>query len=343
MSLQTRPTPVAGPGDVVVAVRAAGVNAADLLQRRGLYAAPTGWPPDVPGLEIAGVVDHVGDGVDPALRGRRVCAVVGGGGHATHCLVPAEHLIPVPDRVPWVEAGGFSEAFLTAHDALASQAHLGAGEHVLVSGAAGGVGVAAVQIARLLGATVTAVTRTPEHHARLREVGATLTVNPDEEPSLAPVDVVIELVGAAHLEGVQTILAPRARVVVIGVGGGARAEIDLLRIMALRATLTGSTLRARSRREKAEVTERASVALVAAWADGRLRVPVERTFDLADAVAAYEYFARPGKFGKIVLLVDPAPWPVGGPVPAPGAAMGGCGGAGTPSRPDRAPRRRART
>ncbi len=306
MSLETRPTPVPGPGDVLVAVRAAGVNAADLLQRRGLYAAPDGWPPDVPGLEVAGVVDDIGEGVDPTLRGRRVCAVVGGGGHATHCLVPAEHLILVPDSVPWIEAGGFSEAFLTAHDALAGQAHLRANEHALVSGAAGGVGAAAVQVARLLGANVTAVTRTPEHHSRLREIGATLAITSEEEPSLAPVDVVIELVGAAHLEGVQAILAPHARVVVIGVGGGARATIDLLRVMALRATLTGSTLRARSRDEKAEVTQRASAALRAPWADRQLRVPVARTFDLADAAAAYEYFARPGKFGKVVLLVDDA-------------------------------------
>ncbi len=304
MSLETRPTPVPGPGDVVVAVHAAGVNAADLLQRRGLYAAPDGSPPDIPGLEIAGVVDTIGEGVDPALQGKRVCAVVGGGGHATHCLVPAEHLLLVPDAIAWIEAGGFGEAFLTAHDALASQAHVQAGEHALISGAAGGVGVAAVQIARLLGATVSAVTRTSEHHPRLREFGATLTLTTDDEASLEPVDVVIELVGAAHLENVQPHLAPRARVVVIGVSGGARAEIDLLRVMALRATLTGSTLRARSRREKADVTERASAALLDAWGRGLLRVPVERTFELADAAAAYEYFARPGKFGKVILRVD---------------------------------------
>ncbi len=307
LSLATRPTPEPGPGDVVVAVRAAGVNAADLLQRRGLYAAPDGWPPDVPGLEVAGVVDDIGDGVDPALRGRRVCAVVGGGAHATHCLVPAPHLIPVPDSATWTEAGGFSEAFLTAHDALVSQAHVRPGEHVLISGAAGGVGVAAVQVARLLGANVTAVTRTPEHHQRLRDVGATLAITADDETSLTPVDVVIELVGAAHLEAVQAILAPRARIVVIGVGSGARAQIDLRRVMTLRATLTGSTLRARSREEKTEVTERACATLADAWSRGVLRVPVARTFDLAEAAAAYEYFSRPGKFGKVVLVVDAAP------------------------------------
>ncbi len=305
LEVTERPTPEPGPFDVVVAVRAAGLNAADLLQRQGFYPAPPGWPADIPGLEMAGVVSAVGDEVDAPLLGRRVCAIVGGGAQATHCLVPAEHLVFVPDGATWDEAGGFCEAFTTAHDALAGQAHLAPGERVLISGASGGVGVAAVQIAHAFGAHVTAVTRTSEHHHDLRALGADETITIDEVGDVEPVDVVLELVGAAHLGLAQRVLAPFARVVVIGVGGGgSRVELDLLNLMGRRATLTGSTLRSRSRAEKAEVIDRVNESLVPLWTSGELRMPIARAFALDDAAQAYEYFAQPGKFGKVVLRVD---------------------------------------
>jgi len=306
LAIVERPTPEAGPGDVVVEVRAAGLNAADLLQRDGFYSAPGGAPPDIPGLELAGVVVATGQDVDDALLGRRVCALVGGGAQATHCVVPSEHLLFVPDRVGFDEAGGFPEAFATAHDALASQARVRGGERTLISGAAGGVGVAAVQVARLLGADVIAVTRTGEHHGALRALGAIETVTINEVEDVRSVDVVLELLGAAHLSRAQHILNPRARIVVIGVGSGGRVELDLLKVMATRATLTGSTMRGRSRTEKAEVTRLVAENLVPRWADGALEVPIARVFDLADADAAYQYFATPGKLGKIVLRVDAA-------------------------------------
>ena len=304
LELIDRPTPEPGPLDVVVTVHAAGINAADLLQRRGLYPAPEGWPVDVPGLEMAGVVSDVGAAVHRPLLGRRVCAVVGGGGQATHCVVPSEHLIFLPDNVGWDEAGGFAETFTTAHDALVTQGRLRANERVLISGANGGVGTAAVQIAHALGAHVTAVTRTSEHHEQLHVLGADDTVTLDEVATLARVNVVLELVGAASLANAQRILAPRARVVVIGLGGGSRVELDLRSIMALRASLTGSTLRARSREEKTEVIERVNEWLVPRWDDGELRVPLARSFALNDVNDAYEYFATSGKFGKVVLHVD---------------------------------------
>ena len=293
-----------GPHDVVVSVHAAGINAADLLQRQGFYPAPPGWPEDIPGLEFAGVVSVVGDEVHEPLLGRRVCAIAGGGAQATHCVVPVEHLIFLPDDASWSEAGGFAEAFATAHDALATQASLASDERVLISGASGGVGVAAVQIARARGAHVTAVTRTSEHHDELRALGANDTITIDQVGDIDPVDVVLELVGAAHLSRALGVLAPRARIVVIGVGGGSRVEIDLRIIMGRRATLTGSTLRARSRDEKAMVIQRVNESLVPLWTTGDLRVPVARTFDLTDAADAYEYFSHPGKFGKVVLLIE---------------------------------------
>ncbi|MDE3008370.1 MAG: zinc-binding dehydrogenase [Acidobacteriota bacterium] len=302
--LAERETPVPGPLDVVVSVRAAGLNAADLLQRRGFYPAPPGWPVDVPGMELAGLVTAVGEAVHEPLLGRRVCALVGGGAQATHCLVPSEHLLFLPDHVAWSEAGGFAEAFTTAHDALVTQGELAAGERVVISGAAGGVGVAAVQIARALGAEVAAVTRDDAHHAQLRELGADQTITLEEVDALRDVDVVLELIGAAHLERVLPRLARFARVVVIGVGAGSRAEIDLRLVMASRARVTGATLRARGRDEKTVVLERVANTLVPRWRTGEVRVPIARVFDLDQVSEAYAYFAQPGKFGKVVLRVD---------------------------------------
>jgi NADPH:quinone reductase len=302
LTIHERENPVPGAGDVVVRVRGAGINAADLLQRLGFYPAPAGWPADVPGLEIAGLVEQVGEGVSPALVGRRVCAIVGGGGQATHCVVPAEHLLTLPDDIDWVAAAGFAETFTTAFDALVRQAQLAPGERTLISGAAGGVGTAAVQLAKARGAHVIAVTRDTTHHEALRRLGADETITIEEVATLAPVDIVLELVGAAHLSQAQRILAPRARVVVIGVGGGARVEVDLLALMATRATLTGSTLRARHRDEKAEIALAMQESVMPLLARGEIQVPVAATFALDDVAEAYEHFGRAGKLGKVVLL-----------------------------------------
>jgi len=300
-----RETPRPGSKDVLVAVRAAGVNSADLLQRQGLYPAPPGWPADIPGMEMAGVVAGVGDGVNDALLGRRVCGIVGGGAQSSHCVIPSEHLIFVPEHVNWIEAGGFAEAFLTAHDALVTQGRLREGERVLISGATGGVGTAAVQVAHRAGAHVIAVTRGDEHHEALRTLGADQAVTLEDVASLEPVDVVLELVGAVHLNVALGRLAPFARVVVIGVGnGGGRLELDLHRIMTTRATLTGSTLRSRSREEKSTVIAGATASLAPLWTSGDLTVPLSRSFALDDIERAYGYFAQPGKLGKVVLVVE---------------------------------------
>ncbi len=298
-----RPNPKSGATGVVVTVHSFGLNAADLLQRKGLYPAPAGWPADVPGMELAGVVTSVGSDVHEPLLGRRVCALVGGGAQATQCAVPWEHLIFVPDHITWEEAGGFAEAFTTAFDALVLQARMKPGERVLISGAAGGVGTAAVQIAHVLGAHAIAVTRTKEHHEKLQQLGASETVLSEDLASLEPVDVVLELVGAANLSTAQRVLAPFARVVVIGVGAGATAELDLLNVMQKRATITGSTLRSRSREEKAAVIAQVNERLVPLWNEGRLKVPSAGRFNFEDINRAYNFFAKPGKFGKVIVSI----------------------------------------
>jgi NADPH:quinone reductase len=302
--IEERPTPEPGPYDVLVEVHAAGLNAADLHQRAGFYPAPPGWPEDIPGMELAGVVSEVGDRVVDLLLGRRVCAIVGGGAQATHCVVPAEHLLFVPSHVDFTEAGGFPEAFITAYDALVSQGDLKAGERVLISGAAGGVGVAAVQIARVLGAEVIAVTRTNEHHERLRALGASETITLEQVATLGGVDVVLELLGAADLTLAFNVLNQHARVVVIGVGAGNRVEVDLLSLMRRRTVLTGSTMRSRTMEEKSEVIRLVGDTLVPRWRVREFEVPVAKVFRLDDASEAYEYFAQPGKFGKVILRVD---------------------------------------
>ena len=298
-----RPAPEPGPYDVIVRVKAAGLNAADLMQRAGFYPAPRGGPEDIPGMELAGDVVAVGDRVVELLMNRRVCALVGGGAQAELCAVPAEHLLFVPDHVSYDEAGGFAEAFATANDALVSQAQVREGERVLVSGAAGGVGVAAVQIAHALGAQVVAVTRDGQFHQRLRELGADETITLDEVTSIDGVDVVIELVGAAHLTRALEVVNPHARIVTIGVGSGSRLDVNLLQVMQQRLTLTGSTMRSRTREQKADVIRLVADTLVPRWRLGQIGVPLARVFPIDEAEAAYDYFAQPGKFGKVVLHV----------------------------------------
>jgi NADPH:quinone reductase-like Zn-dependent oxidoreductase len=304
LHLEERPDPVPAEDEVLIASDVAGINAADLLQRRGFYPAPPGWPVDVPGMELSGQVFSVGANVDPDLVGRRVCAIVGGGAQATRCIVPVAHLIDVPENVAMDQAGGFPEAFITAYDALVLQGRLRSTERLLISGASGGVGSAAVQIGHLLGAHVTAVTRTPAHHQRLIDLGADEVISLQEVSTMAPVNLVLELVGAAHLSLAQNRLAPFARIVVIGVaGGGSKAEINLLNFMGTRSTLTGSTLRSRTNQEKAEVIRHVAEALTGPWGHGELRVPIAATFPLANADDAYASFAQLGKFGKVLLLM----------------------------------------
>ena len=296
------PDPVPGDTELLVAVRAAGVNAADLMQRRGFYPAPPGSPLDIPGLELAGEVVAAGAHASRFEIGARVMGVVGGGAQGELAVIDEGGALGVPDDLSWEEAGGFPEAFSTAYDALFTQCGLAMGDRVLVTAAAGGVGSAGVQLAVATGATTVASVRSAELRNAVAALGVAAAVGPDEALALGPFDVVLELVGAESLTGAMGALAVGGRVCVIGVGGGAQLELDLLGLMHKRARISGSTLRARSRREKASVAAAVESHVLPLMRAGRLRVPVEATFEMARAADAYERFAAGGKFGKIVLV-----------------------------------------
>src|SRR5688572_875623 len=200
LSVEERPDPEPGRGEVLVRVRGAGLNGADMLQRRGAYPAPPGSPPDIPGLELAGEVVGLGPGAARFSEGDRVMAVVGGGGQAELAVVHERAAMPVPAGLDWPEAGGLPEVFTTAHDAVFSQAGLRPGEHLLVHGGAGGVGTAAVQLGRAAGARVTATVRGEEHRGAVEELGAR-AIAPEGFEDEGPFDVILELVGASNLAG----------------------------------------------------------------------------------------------------------------------------------------------
>ncbi len=294
------PDPVPGKDEVLVRVRAAGLNGADMMQRRGLYPAPPGSPPDIPGLELAGEVAALGPGAQRFELGARVMGIVGGGGQAELATVHERQLMPVPDALGWAEAGGVAEVFTTAHDAVFTQAELKSGEHLLVHGGAGGVGTAAIQLARAAGAQVTATVRNREAHEEIETLGAR-AVEPDGFAQHGPFDVILELVGAPNLPDNVNALAARGRIAVIGIGAGAKAELHLGALMGKRGRIFGSTLRARPLEEKA-LTARAMERSVLPLLDsGEVRVLVSETYPLARAHEAYERFGAGGKLGKIVL------------------------------------------
>jgi NADPH:quinone reductase-like Zn-dependent oxidoreductase len=300
--VEERPDPEAARGELLVRVHAAGLNGADMLQLRGHYSAPPGSPPDIPGLELAGEVVATGPDAERFGVGDRVMAIVGGGAHAELAVVHERGAMPVPGDLDWTAAGGLPEVFTTAHDAIFSQAELRPGEHLLVHGAAGGVGTAAVQLGREAGARVTATVRREELRPRVQELGARV-IAPEGFGEHGPYDVVLELVGAGNLSENLQSLATNGRVAVIGVAGsGPVSEINLLAVMGKRARIHGSTLRARPLEEKAIAMRLVEKEVLPLFEAGRLEVPVAATFELDEVGVAYERFQAGGKLGKLVLL-----------------------------------------
>jgi NADPH:quinone reductase len=284
LEIQERPDPVPGDGEVLIRVRAAGINGADLMQRAGNYAPPPGAPQDIPGLECAGETE----------RGEHVMALLAGGGHAELAVVHESHVIPVPETVGWPEAGGFVEVFATAHDALFTQAQLMPGERLLVNGASGGVGIAGVQLGAETGASVTGIAR--HHLEQIIELGA------DNTKASGKYDVILELVGGDYLPKDLERLDLKGRLALIGLGAGGTAEVNFHHLLRARGRIHGSTLRARTRAEKSDVIRRLREDVLPLLEEGRIVVPVHATYPLDEAQEAYDAFAAGGKFGKIVLL-----------------------------------------
>jgi NADPH2:quinone reductase len=303
LTVEEHPDPEPGHGEVLVRVKAAGLNGADMIQLRGHYPAPPGSPQDIPGLELAGEVQACGPGAERFSVGDRVMGIVGGGGQAELALVHERVLVPVPEPLSWPEAGGTPEVFTTAHDAVFTQAGLVAGEHLLVHGAAGGVGTAAVQLGRAAGARVTATVRNEDLRDQVAALGAEV-IAPEGFADHGPFDVILELVGAINLKDNLKALDTGGRITVIGTGAGATGEMNLGLLMMKRARIHGSTLRARPLEGKALTARAVERSVLPALADGRVKVPVAETFALDDAHAAYERFQAGGKLGKIVLLMD---------------------------------------
>ncbi len=310
LEVRALPEPAPPPGHVRVRVRYAGVNRADLLQRRGAYPAPPGVPADVPGLEYAGEVDAVGEGVRSLAPGARVFGVVGGGAYAERVVVHEREASPTPEGLGDRDAAALPEAFLTAYDALFTQAALGPGERLLVHAAGSGVGTAAVQLAARAGAFVVGTSRTADKLARCGPLGLDAGVVTRGEGFAAEVlaatggrgaDVVLDLVGGAYLPETLRACAPRARVVLVGLSAGARAELDLGLLLARRIALRGTVLRSRPLEEKLALAAVLRDRVAPLAARGLVRPVVDRSFALAEAPAAHAYVESNASFGKVLL------------------------------------------
>lgn len=306
LTLAERPDPVAGPDQIRIRVRAAGVNRPDIVQRLGRYPAPPGAS-DILGLEVAGEVDQIGDGVRRWTIGDRVCALLGGGGYADRAVVDARHALPVPDGVDLVQAAALPETVCTVFANVFEAGALKPGETLLVHGATSGIGVTAIQMARAAGARVVATSRGPEKAEAARALGVDLGLDARSDDleaairAFGGVDVVLDMVGADYAMLNQAVLKPFGRWVVIATQSGPLAQVDLARLMMKRIVLTGSTLRGRPTDEKARLI---AAVEATAWpwvAAGLVRPPVAATFPLEQASAAHLRLEAGDHVGKIVL------------------------------------------
>lgn len=312
LRLGEAPLPILGRGELRIRVAAAGVNRADLLQRRGLYPPPPGASP-VLGLECAGRVTELGQGVTGFEPGQRVMALLAGGGYAEEAAVPAGCVMPVPESMPLQSAAAVPEAFLTAHLALVELGGLTVGDWCLVHGGSGGVGTAALQLARAVGAHAVTTAGSEARCRRCRELGVTVAVNHRSDDFVARVEevtngrgvaVVLDHLGAAYLERNLACLATGGRLVLIGTMGGSRAELDVTTLLRRRLAIVGSTLRAQPVAEKAALVERFLTRFGDDLVSGAIAPVVDRVLPLADAAEAHRLMAASGHFGKLVLAVS---------------------------------------
>ena len=311
LEIREVPRPEPGPGQVRIRVATSGINRADLFQRQGLYPAPAGSPPDIPGLEYSGTVEAVGPEVFGLREGDPVMGLVAGGGYAEFVVVHERELIPVPEGMDLIRAGAVPEAFLTAFDALVAQMGIQAGEQVLVHAAGSGVGTAALQLVRWAGARALGTSRTVGKLDRAREMGLQVAIEGGdrdwaEEVLQATggrgVDVILDLVGAPYLAGNLQALAPRGRIITVGITGGRKEVMDLRALMAKRGSITGTVLRARPLEEKAALAQHFRRVALDGFADGRLTPVLDETFPAEDAAEAHRRMEANLNFGKLLLV-----------------------------------------
>jgi NADPH:quinone reductase-like Zn-dependent oxidoreductase len=316
IEIADRPDPEARDDLVVVRVHGAGLNRADLLQLAGNYPAPAGSPADIPGLEFAGVVEARGPQARGVEIGDRVFGIAGGGSQAEYVAVPAGQCAPVPDGLDLVEMGGAPEAFVTAHDALVTRAHVQAGEWVLVHAVGSGVGTTALQLAVALGARVVGTARTPAKLDRCRELGLEHAIVPPTDHGELDVDalawsiieatdggahVTVDLAGGAYVEADVAAAALGGRIVLVGSVAGTRAKLSLPAVMVKRLTIIGTVLRARNADEKTAATAAFVRDVVPLLADRRVAPVVECVLPLDRAAEAYDLVASDATFGKVIL------------------------------------------
>lgn len=308
VAVEERPDPDPAKFEALIAPTFAGVNPADVLQREGNHPVPAGSPTDVPGLEVAGTVIACGESVTGFAVGDRAFGLVGGGGLADRVLAHERELVPIPDTLGDKLAAAVPEAFITAFDAICKLGCLGAGDRLLVNGANGGVGTAAVQLGARIGAQVVASVRSAEPRGRVAELGAT-ALAPEEAfehvRGLGGADVILELVGAVHMSENFDALAPLGRIVIVGARPGDEATFTLRELMRRRGRVIGTTLRTRPLEQKADLVQEFAKRVVPHLADGTIVPIVDRVFDLNAAADALDQVRLPGKFGKILVATAP--------------------------------------
>lgn len=309
LHLATHPVPEPADGEVLIRVAAAGVNRPDCLQRRGLYPPPPGASPLL-GLEVAGEI--VACGADTSWQpGDRVCALLAGGGYAEYCVAPAGQCLPVPDGISLQQAAAIPETFFTVWTNLYDRARLQPGEKLLVHGGASGIGTTAIQVARALGAEVYATAGSAEKVALCERLGATLAIDYKQQDFLTALqdtcggaDVILDIVGGAHLEKNVKLLNPDGRLVCIGILGGAKGTLNMGLVLSKRLIITGSTLRARSPAEKQAIAAQLKAHVWPHIAAGNVLPVVQASMPLADAARAHELLEANKAAGKLVLIVD---------------------------------------
>jgi putative PIG3 family NAD(P)H quinone oxidoreductase len=300
------PTPSPKAGEILIRVRAAGVNRPDILQRKGQYPPPPGAS-QILGLEVAGEVVALGDGARRWQVGDKVCALLAGGGYAQYAAVDARHALPIPEGLSLIEAGALPETVFTVFTNVYERGRLAAGETFMVHGATSGIGVTAIGLAKATGARVIATSRGADKAAKAVELGADLSIDTTTEDFEAiaqadgGVDVILDMVGGAFIAKGLGALKPDGRLVMIAVQGGAKAEINLGQLLVNRLTLTASTLRARKPDEKARLARAVENEIWPLIEAGRFKPLIDRSFPLAEAAAAHAYLEGGTHVGKVIL------------------------------------------